>query len=107
MFKSLFESFNARYDSKLNDILNEIKLDPEKVLEIRDIELIIDYFNLCSEEYLWYKEKRIPQYVWDAWKAGIIENLSIPKVNEIYLRETETPNQRKSFYGLCEELQVN
>lgn len=107
MFKSLFESFNKRYDNKLNDLLNELKLDNEKIIELQHNDLIIDYLNLCAEEYLWYKKGRITPDVWGAWKAGIIENLSIPQVKDIYLKETKTPNQRKSFYGLCEELKIN
>jgi Txe/YoeB family toxin of Txe-Axe toxin-antitoxin module len=106
IFKSLFESFNARYDNRLNDLLNEIKLEEYKILEKFEKELIIDYLNLCSEEYLWYREKRIPRYVWTAWKAGIVENLNIPQVKEIYLKETKTERQRKSFYGLCEEIDI-
>jgi hypothetical protein len=106
MFKSLFESFNKRYDNKLNDLLNELKSDNEKVIELQHNDLIIDYLNLCAEEYLWYKKGRITADVWDAWKAGIVENLNIPQVKDIYLKETKTPNQRKSFYGLCEDLKI-
>lgn len=46
------------------------------------------------------------RYVWTAWKAGIVENLNIPQVKEIFLKETKTERQRKSFYGLCEEIDI-
>jgi hypothetical protein len=106
IFKSLFESFNNRYNTNLNDLLNELKSNSGKSLEVKEKNLIIDYFNLCAEEYLWYKMGRIKHEVWDAWTAGIHENLKIPQVLELYKTETETVNQRKSFYGLYEELNV-
>jgi hypothetical protein len=32
---------------------------------------IIDYFNLCAEEYVMQKMGVIPDFVWDVWRAGI------------------------------------
>ena len=32
---------------------------------------IIDYFNLCAEEYLMHKMGVIPRGVWDVWVSGI------------------------------------
>jgi hypothetical protein len=32
---------------------------------------IIDYFNLCAEEYLMHKMGVIPRFVWDVWRRGI------------------------------------
>jgi len=34
-------------------------------------DVIIDYFNLCAQEYLMYKMGVIPVKVWDVWRAGI------------------------------------
>ena len=67
MFKELFESFNSRYDTKFNNKLNEIdskyKVSKELLIDENDKLLIIDYLNLCSEEYLWYQKGRIPEIV--------------------------------------------
>lgn len=104
LFKELFQNFNSRYDDKLNDLLNEIRYDEEKKLDKDERNQIIDYLNLCAEEYLWRSRNRIPKTVWNSWKAGILENLEIKQVNEIYLKETETINGKTSYYGLVEEL---
>jgi len=103
-FKALFISFNDRYGKDLNDLLNVLRSEPEKVLDISEINKITDYFNLCAEEFLWYKKGRIPQDVWNAWKAGIVDNLAITSVRNLWLLETSTENKRASYYGLHVEL---
>lgn len=106
VFKELFQNFNERYDDKFNDLINDLR---ENDRELRDGEknVIIDYLNLCAEEYLWYKRNRIPTNVWEAWKAGILENLKVNKVGEVYLNEISTIYGPKSFYGLVEELNIS
>ncbi|EAZ83052.1 hypothetical protein [Algoriphagus machipongonensis] len=104
IFKELFTSFNGKYDEKFNDLINELKTDPDKTLEQGEINLIIDYFNLCAEEYLWFSKGRIPKSVWRAWKSGIIENLKIKQVMDVFEVETSTKEGEISFYGLVEEL---
>ncbi len=55
MEKELFKEFNERYD-KLNDKLSELNVDLD-ITALREdyyIDLqknIIDYFNLCAEQY--------------------------------------------------------
>jgi len=74
MNKELFTEFNARYD-KLNDSLNKIVYEYKKIEDIeKNPELkndLIDYFNLCAEEYYWYKKERIDSLVWEAWSDGM------------------------------------
>ena len=58
-FKELFNSFNERYD-KLNEKLNRIvtkKTDAS--LSEDEIDTLYDYFNLCVEEYLYFKKRHI------------------------------------------------
>lgn len=105
LFKQLFETFNKRYDANLNDLINNLKNDSERGLSEDDRNLIIDYFNLCAEEFLWNKKKRIPDDIWQAWKAGIKENLEIKQIIEVYNFETSTERGKKSYYGLVEELE--
>jgi len=108
MFKGLFSEFNAKYGSEINDLLNEIRNKPERKLDNdHDVNLTIDYFNLCAEEYLWKKKNRIPKEVWEAWKAGIEENLEIPQVGDLFLEEIKTDRRKKSYYGLDKEVFVN
>lgn len=104
LFKELFKSFNERYDKKFNDLINTLKFDESKNLEPDDIILIIDYFNLCAEEFLWKTKDRIPKDVWKAWKAGIQENLKIRQVRELFEKETLTFSGQISYYGLYNEL---
>lgn len=106
LFKSLFTEFNSRYDKDLNDLINRIRDDIKYELNSSEKNLIIDYFNLCSEEYLWRRRNRIPNSVWESWKAGIKENLEIKQVREIYDKETKTENGSNSFYGLVKELSM-
>jgi hypothetical protein len=105
LFLDLFEKFNNRYDYKINDLINETRLNESKILNNNEKKLLFDYFNLCSEEYLWYKKKRIPADVWVAWKSGIKVNLEIPQIRELYIEETSTDRKKLSFYGLVEELE--
>lgn len=106
VFKELFIEFNSRYNKELNDLFNEIRIlkdqGIEKQFKEREILLIEDYFNLCSEEYLWYSKGRIPLKVWQAWESGIVENLKLKEVFEIFESETNTVGKRKSFYGFAE-----
>ncbi len=104
LFKELFQEFNSRYDDRFNDLINELNNDNERELNQKERNLIIDYLNLCSEEYLWRSKNRIPKNVWNSWKAGINENLKIKQVKSVYENEISSENKKKSFYGLVEEL---
>nr|WP_294947726.1 hypothetical protein [uncultured Mucilaginibacter sp.] len=104
VFKELFKTFNERYDNKMNDLINELKLDDRRSLTGKERNLIIDYFNLCAEEFLWTSKKRIPADIWKAWRAGIIENLKIKQIKDLFEKETETTYGKASYYGLYEEL---
>lgn len=101
IFKELFENFNKRYDS-YNDLINSCSRESSKVLKKKEINKVIDYLNMCAEEYLWYKKGRIPAEVWKAWKKGILFNIKIHQIYKVYSAERK---QRESYYGLFEELE--
>ncbi|WP_320112292.1 hypothetical protein [Draconibacterium orientale] len=107
IFNELFTSFNARYNDELNDLINTLRLKSKKELSYDEVKMIIDYFNLCAEEYLWYSRNRIPRTVWRSWKAGMLENLAIKQVREVYLSEMDSENARRSYYGLDKELKIS
>lgn len=74
MMKDLFKEFNARYD-KINHSLYEIE---KKYKTLQDLEKnpkleykLNDFFNLCAEEYFWYKKGRIDESIWNAWSDGM------------------------------------
>jgi hypothetical protein len=103
VFKELFKEFNNRYDTVFNDFLN--KLDEEKevklVLDLNEKLKVIDYINMCAEEYLWYKKGRIPEEVWRAWKSGIIYYIQLPCIKKVF---KEQSLQKDSYYGLFDEI---
>lgn len=105
MFLTIFSDFNSIYNNDFNDLLNELRTNVKWELTQKEVNLIIDYFNLCAEEYLWFKKGRLPKDIWNAWKAGIMENLQITQVYEIYKKEMRIDNNRKAYYGLEDEIQ--
>ena len=84
--KELLVQFNARYDC-LNGELNAIirkgctDLDPE------DIMSLFDYFNLCGEEYLFYRKGYIYPEVWRSWVAGMNLYYKDPKIKRLRVHE--------------------
>ncbi|MFT5970606.1 MAG: hypothetical protein ACI8ZO_001120 [Flavobacteriales bacterium] len=104
LFKELFQEFNSRYDKTFNDLINELRKDTSRELNRADENLVIDYFNLCAEEYLWRSKNRIPKKVWVAWKAGILGNLEIIQIKKLYEEQIKIKWVKESYYGLVEEL---
>jgi len=54
-FREIFDNFNKRYDcmnEKLNDI---IRKDDSSSLSVEEKDTLNDYFNLCGEEYLYFR----------------------------------------------------
>lgn len=108
MFKDLFTAFNQKYDEKFNDSLNEIdantKKDPNYRLDKKnETKLVVDYLNLCAEEYLWFTKGRIDETVWLAWENGMKYYLNIASINAFIKEEKE---QKDSYYGLFERLKL-
>lgn len=98
LFKELFTEFNERYD-KLNDKIEDIK--SKIITDSGEIhKKLDDYFNLCSEEYLFYNEGRIHNLVWRSWCRGMKEHLS----NDIIKGYWEKAQNEDSYYGLTSEI---
>jgi len=77
MTKELFTEFNLRYD-KIKDQLTLIaKLTDEQIEALSEAEFleyrksIIEFFNICAEEYYWKTEKRINPKIWRSWHKGM------------------------------------
>lgn len=108
VFKDLFDSFNSKYNGDMNDLINELRNSKSRrKLTPKEKNLVIDYFNLCAEEYLWKKKKRITDDVWEAWKAGIEDNLVIPQIGALFLEEIKDEKRRISYYGLDTKININ
>lgn len=94
LFKSLFTEFNARYD-KLNGPLSEIPESDEGISREAK-KCVIDYFNLCAEEYLFYKEGYIQADVWRSWCRGMLLYFDRRPFSHVWQAEQAT----NSYYGL-------
>ncbi len=94
-FIGLFRDFNAQYD-KLNDRLNTLLLkDGNLMLEAADKQLLYDYFNLCAEEYMFFKSGYIDTEVWQSWLKGMKYFASNAEVRRVWSEELESA----SYYG--------
>ncbi|MCL7987062.1 hypothetical protein M8998_03800 [Sphingobacterium sp. lm-10] len=80
MEKELFSEFNKRYD-EFNDsldlldtiaTLSQLKEIDSLIEKKKMYHLLIDYFNLCAEQYYWYKKKRISAKLWESWHSGMM-----------------------------------
>lgn len=97
LFKELFTQFNSRYDL-LNNDLQSIRLSSEDIGENRC--KIIDYFNLCAEEYLFHKQGYILADVWRSWCNGMLWYLDDPRFRKLWKEEAA----QHSYYGLSIEV---
>jgi hypothetical protein len=95
LFKALFLEFNARYDA-LNDDLNAILFGPtEGLLSAAEREKLFSYFNLCAEEYLFYKAGYIDCRVWESWCRGMGVFFKHPRIQALWEQDCKA----ESYYG--------
>lgn len=95
LFKELFSEFNLRYD-KLNGTLQDVeRYPPEQCLTNEETKALVDYFNLCAEEYLFYKLGYIREEAWRAWLKGMRHYYKFNRIRELWDRELN----QDSFYG--------
>lgn len=100
LFHRMFGDFNARYD-RLNDSLQGI-LSDSRPLTVDDRSTLLDYFNLCSEEFFFYSEGLVPRVVWQTWCRGICEYLEDARIAGAW----EEEEARGSYYGLTHAIIV-
>jgi len=94
MLHSTVTEFNKRYNGingKLSDIKSKKIVDLDMIIKVLD-----DYFNLCSEEYLFCKEGRIHSEAWGSWCRGMQEHLSDETI-KVYWKKAQGEG---SYYGL-------
>jgi hypothetical protein len=99
LFNELFQYFNQRYDA-LNDDLNDLKGTKQTRSDLcaEERQLLDSYFNLCAEEFLFYKQGYIPPQVWKSWRDGMAYYMEDPAIRDAWKREQET--QGDSYYEL-------
>lgn len=94
LFKELFTEFNQRYDN-LNDRLVGIA-NSSTASDAAARQTIVDYFNLCAEEYLFFSEEYIHRAAWRSWCAGMLWYFDREPFRSVWSEESAT----NSYYGL-------
>ena len=94
LFSELFQEFNERYDD-LHDELAGLSGQSGSGLKPNAKEVLERYFNLCAEEYLFYRKGYIDHSVWTAWKNGMEELWE----EEPLIREAWEDQEPESHYG--------
>jgi len=95
LFKELFAEFNYRYDA-LNDDLNAILFgSPEGLLSADEREHLFSYFNLCAEEYFFYRAGYIDRHVWASWYRGMKVFFKHPRIQALWEQDCKAD----SYYG--------
>ena len=95
LFAELFQQFNERYD-RLNDKLNGIvSREQQSLMSAKDRQILFDYFNLCAEEYLYFKSGYIEREVWESWINGMRYYAKSIDIRRLWGEELESG----SYYG--------
>jgi hypothetical protein len=94
LFTDLFKDFNERYNA-LNRQLNAIADVAETGVQGEDGQILVDYFNLCAEEYLYFNAGYIDTAVWSSWARGMKFYADVPGIRRIWEQELESG----SYYG--------
>ena len=104
MMKELFTEFNQRYDAINNklDVISKLTIDQWNELSLKEQSekegVVIDFFNICAEEYHWHSEGRINGNIWASWSKGMNDIYNNSEVIQ-NLWEQECKNEGyKSYY---------
>ncbi len=95
LFKELFAEFNRRYDNLNNKLMHILDMPKDEELNPEQESTLIDYFNLCSEEYLFYKLGYIREGAWSAWLAGMKIYYNDERIRTLWDADFKTG----SYYG--------
>jgi hypothetical protein len=95
-FNDLFRHFTERFGT-LNGQLDRIVLaNPEIPLEPDERDALMDYFNLCAEEFLYFKSGYLDDEVWRSWIEGMKFFAKNPRIAAVW--RTELLSQ-DAYYG--------
>lgn len=95
LFKELFSEFNARYDAMNGELYRILQEPQDKTLTDEEVVLLYDYFNLCAEEFLYYRKGFIYPEVWNAWFNGMRAFSDCPRIRTLWKQELAA----NSYYG--------
>ena len=97
--RELFAEFNRKYND-LNEALFDIHSNPSPELSDKERKVLVDYFNLCAEEWLQYDEGHIRPSIWKSWNNGMKYYYREPKIRKFWDAELESD----SYYGFTNNL---
>ncbi len=95
LFREIFKECNERYEA-MNEVLDEISQKEPSDLSAKERAQVINYLNLCGEEYLYFRQGYINPVVWTAWLNGMKFLMSHPSIKLIWDQEKKTG----SYYDL-------
>lgn len=97
MFRELFKEFNGRY-ACLQEAILDLKavISEGRNLTDQNRKVLIDYFNLCGEEYFFYRRGYIYPDVWQSWCRGMLFYMQNEQIRRVWSEESST----ESYYGL-------
>jgi len=97
LFRELFREFNERYEG-MNRKLARISAEKDrKELAEDEKTTLVDYFNLCGEEYLYFRLGYIDPVVWESWENGMTATLRSKRVMNFWKDER---GENNLYYGL-------
>jgi hypothetical protein len=93
LVKELLADFNERYDKLGTDLQFAVWRNGnfEKETELK----FVRYFNLCAEEWLFWRAGYIYDPVWQAWQNGMRQYSKDKRVMSLWDAEAKT----NSYYG--------
>jgi hypothetical protein len=98
LFNDLFTTFNKRYNemhAKLEEMCEGKEMSDADVEKI-----LVGYFNLCAEEYLFFDQGYILLKVWQSWCSGMLYYLRNERIERVWKQEIKLG----SYYGLSYDI---
>ncbi|MGA3212372.1 MAG: hypothetical protein ABSD20_13785 [Terriglobales bacterium] len=101
LFKELFVEFNRRYESLNERLLRAANsVAGQEGQDQLDRQVVIDYFNLCGEEYLFFREGYIHPRVWRSWCIAMLWYLNREPFRSMWEGDEEDTD---TYYGLTRD----
>ena len=94
LFKDIFAESNKRFE-ELSVELNQM-IDAKGELTKEEKRVLDTYFNLCSEEYMYFKMGYVPTMAWQAWRTGMEGIMAVERIGNYWKQQKRS----KARYGL-------
>ena len=80
----------------MNEALASIANKGDVELSSEERLKVVDYLNLCGEEYLYFRRGYIEPSVWQAWNKGMKVIVAAPPIQRVWQEEKSSG----SYYDL-------